>query len=165
MPRRKLYPMPIEGIVDHPEFLTMPVAGRGILITLLLHFWASGCLPLPKGDLDKRYLARAHPPTWRRWSPSVLRVFEAVRPALEAYFRLRESHGTTLREIGRLGGQSSAAKLRSKTVADKARAQSELAAQFRAPQRERLLPERPPPSPQARGQRAGFLPVRRPGLG
>jgi hypothetical protein len=96
MARRKLYPMPIEGIVDHPDFIAMPAAGTGILFRLSLHFWRTQCRPLPIADHELRCIARAHSPTWRRWKSSVLKVFEAIRPELEAYYHLRESHGTTL---------------------------------------------------------------------
>ena len=79
------------------------------------------------------------------------------KPALEAYFQLRESHGTTLREIGRRGGQSSAAKLRRKKLDEKAPVQFDLV--DRVPQRLRSQAERPP-SPEERGPRRGFSPRR-----
>ncbi|MDE2570885.1 MAG: hypothetical protein KGM93_18445 [Sphingomonadales bacterium] len=92
--------MPIEALVDHPEAMTLPTAGFGILLRLVLHFWATECRPLPVADHELRSIARAHAPTWRRWKPVVLRVFEACRPELDAYYDLRETKRTTLSRLG-----------------------------------------------------------------
>jgi hypothetical protein len=159
MARRRLYPMPVEGFLDHPDFVAMPAAARGILFTLSLHFWQTECRPLPKSDIDKRHIGRAHGPTWSHWRVQILRVFEAVRPALEAYYGLRESHGTTIRFAGQRGGQTSAAKLRHKTLAAKAEAEMALSRVNATPQR---LPNRPdrPLLPDERPPRTRVAPSR-----
>jgi hypothetical protein len=69
MPRRKLFPIPIEGAVDHPDFVAMPSAAAGSLFRIILHFWQTQCRSLPIADWELRSIARAHAPTWRRWKP------------------------------------------------------------------------------------------------
>jgi hypothetical protein len=91
--------MPVEGILDHPDFMAMPAAGAGILLRLLLHFWVTECRPLPVADHELRSIARAHAPTWRHWKPQVLRVFEAVRPSLESYYSQRLNKQTALSRL------------------------------------------------------------------
>ena len=116
MARRKLYPMPVEGLIDSPDFLAMPAAGAGIVIRLALHFWATDCRPMPIADHELRNIARAHAPTWRHWKPQALRVFEQIRPALERYRYQRESKATTLTFAGRRGGAALAAKSRAQVL-------------------------------------------------
>ncbi len=98
--RRRLYPMPITGLLDSPEAMTLPAAAFGMLVRLSLHFYASECRPLSKSDDELRAIARAHRPTWVRWKSSIMRVFEAIKPELDSYHRLRESKATTLSRLG-----------------------------------------------------------------
>jgi hypothetical protein len=53
MPRRKLYPIPIEGLIDHPQAMALPAAAYGMLCRLSHHFWATECriVRLPRGLL------------------------------------------------------------------------------------------------------------------
>ena len=103
MARRRIFPMPVEKLLDHPEVLTLPAAGMGILTRLLLHFWQSECRPLPVADHELRSIGRAHAPTWRHWKPVVLRVFEAIKPELQAYLALRQTKATTIQMLGQRG--------------------------------------------------------------
>src|SRR5271166_3709856 len=103
MPRRQLYPMPIEGLYDHPEALALPAAGFGMLMRLCLHFWATDCFPLPKSQDELRSIARVHRPTWRQWKAQILRVFEDIRPELEGYYQWRQSRGSTIRMVAARG--------------------------------------------------------------
>jgi len=89
--RRRIPPMPIEALNDHPEAMTLPAAAFGMLMRLTLHFWSTDCRPLPLADHDLRSISRGHAPTWRRWKASILRVFEAIRPELESAWRAREN--------------------------------------------------------------------------
>jgi hypothetical protein len=50
MARRKLFPIPVESILYHPDFVAMPATGAGILFRLVLHFWQIECRPLPVAD-------------------------------------------------------------------------------------------------------------------
>lgn len=103
MARRKLPPLPIEGLIDSPEALTLPAAGFGMLVRLLLQFWQTECRPLPVADHELRSIARGHAPTWRHWKPRILEVFEAVRPELEAAWRARENRRGNLIRLAHLG--------------------------------------------------------------
>jgi uncharacterized protein YdaU (DUF1376 family) len=94
-----LFPLPVESILYHPDFIAMPAAGAGILFRLVLHFWQTECRPLPAADHELRSIARAHAPTWRHWRAQVLSVFDAVRPALEGYYELRLNKKTTLSRL------------------------------------------------------------------
>ena len=89
--RRRIPPMPIEALNDHPEAMTLPAAAFGMLMRLTLHFWSTDCRPLPIADHELRGICRAHAPTWRHWKASILRIFEAIRPEWEAARRAREN--------------------------------------------------------------------------
>ena len=91
MARRPVPPMPVEGLIDHPEAMTLPAAAFGMLMRLTLHFWSTDCRPLPIADHELRGICRAHAPTWRHWKASILRIFEAIRPEWEAARRAREN--------------------------------------------------------------------------
>lgn len=89
--RRRLYPMPVEALLDHPLALAMPAAAFGGLARLVLHYWQIECRPLPEADHELMHIARAHAPTWRRHKADIMTVFEAVRPALDASHSHQES--------------------------------------------------------------------------
>jgi len=114
--RRQLYPVPARAILDHPEAYTLPAAAYGMLWRIILGFWVSGCRPLPKADFELRSLARAHPPTWRRWRQAILRVFEDIRPELEREFRRRENAARGLKIAAHRGGAANAARLRRRAL-------------------------------------------------
>jgi hypothetical protein len=59
MARRKLYPMPIEGLIDHPDAIALPAAAYGMLARLCGHFWATECRPLPESQDELRSVVRA----------------------------------------------------------------------------------------------------------
>jgi hypothetical protein len=96
MARRKIHPMPIEGLIDHPEAMTLPAAAFGMLTRLTLHFWSTECRTLPIADHELRSISRGHAPTWRHWKASILRIFEAIRPGLESAWRARENRAGNL---------------------------------------------------------------------
>ncbi len=96
MARRLVPPMPVEGLIDHPEAMTLPAAAFGMLTRIALHFWSTECRPLPIADHELRGICRAHAPTWRHWKVSILRVFEAIRPELESASRARENRRANL---------------------------------------------------------------------
>jgi hypothetical protein len=83
--------------------LTLPTAAFSTLSHLCLYFWANECRPLPTTQDELRSNARVHQLTWERHRDRVLKAFEDIRPELERYFRLRESKGTTLRQLSDRG--------------------------------------------------------------
>ncbi len=98
--RRQIYPMPVEGLISNPDFIAMPAAGRGILFSIVLHFWLTECRALPTADHELRNIGRAHAPTWRHWKAQVLKVFRDIRPTLEAYYSARENKAANLSRLG-----------------------------------------------------------------
>ena len=116
MQRRKLYPMPIEGLIDGPLAMALPAAAYGMLCRLSHHFWATECRPLPRSEDELRSIARAHRPTWRRWQADILKVFEEMRPELERYYQWRESRGSTIRMVGERGRAAREAKRRLEAI-------------------------------------------------
>jgi uncharacterized protein YdaU (DUF1376 family) len=118
MARRKIPPMPIEGLYDHPEAMTLSAAAFGMLTRLALHFWSTECRPLPIADHELRGVCRAHSPTWRHWKASILRIFEAIRPELESTWQARENRvGNLIRLSQRSSSMRRANALRSKANA------------------------------------------------
>lgn len=82
--------MPVEGLLDHPEVSTFSALTFGMLVRILTHYWHSECRPLPEGA-DLRAVARAHPPTWKIWKPTILKVFADLKPELDRYYLAREN--------------------------------------------------------------------------
>ena len=93
MLRRRLYPMPIDGLL---RYSTLPTSAFSSLSHLCLYFWANECRPLPTTQDELRGIARVHQLTWQRHRDRVLKAFEDIRPELEAYYDLRETKGTNL---------------------------------------------------------------------
>ena len=89
MTRRKLFPLPVEALIDHPLAMTLPASAFGMLARLTLHVWQSECRPLPVADHELMHVARAHAPGWRRYKADVLAILADIRPSLEAYYRQR----------------------------------------------------------------------------
>lgn len=94
--RRKLFPMPITGLIDHPDFVRLPAAGRGMIISLLLTYWQGECQALSTSRSEMFIAARANPPNWIKHRETILKVFNDVKPELDAYFAYRTSRKSTL---------------------------------------------------------------------
>ena len=120
MARRKLYPMPVQEVFDHPAYVALPAAGRGMLLSALETYWRSECRALPQNDDGLFAVVRAHRSTWRKHKPDILLVFNDVRPALEAYYRLRVTKSTTISFLQKRGGATTAAKAKLKTMQEDA---------------------------------------------
>jgi len=97
MPRRKLYPMPVEGLFSNPSYIVLPAAGRGMLFSLCEHFWRSECQPRPRDDDQLFAIARAPRPTWRHHRANILAVFDAWAPEAARHFETRQSRRDSLR--------------------------------------------------------------------
>lgn len=134
MRRRKIPPLPIEALIDHPEVLRLSSAGFGMLVRIVVHFWLTECRPLPLAEGELRSIARAHGPTWRRWKASILKVFGDVRPGLEAAWQARQNRRNNLIRLAQMGN----AKRRANAQKQRAPSSFELS---------RLLPQRNPPAP------------------
>lgn len=142
--KRRIYPMPVEDLYDHPDFIAMPAAGRGITASILLHFWVTECRPLPIADHELRAIGRAHAPTWRHWKPHVMAVVQALAPimAQAREYRMANKHRLA---IGNQKLRQLAAERRAGRDLDKARSSLEpiMSPTFSTPQRD-PAPLRPP---------------------
>jgi hypothetical protein len=98
--RRSLYPMPVDELFRHPKYVALPVAGRGMLLSALEHFWRSDCAPLPTNDDGLFAIVRAHRSTWRHHKDAIMLIFNDVKPGLEAYHRKREGNQEGFRIAG-----------------------------------------------------------------
>jgi uncharacterized protein YdaU (DUF1376 family) len=151
--RRRLYQLPVEGLLDNPQALTLPAAGFGMLCRLLLHFHATDCAPLPIQDHELRSIARGHAPTWRHWKPTILAIFEAIRPEIETYHHNRATRQDALR-IGR--ARSSAVRTQARIAAqqpDTAASAPTFHSLAILPHREPTPPVQRPPAPDNRPPR------------
>jgi len=110
MAARKLFPMPVDGLFSHPDWIALPVAGRGMLMSLCEHFWRTDCRPLPRDDDQLFAVSRAHRPTWRHHKATILAIFADIRPALETYHHTRRDKKDQLRIASSRGGQTKASR-------------------------------------------------------
>ena len=150
--RRKLWPMPIAGIVDHPAAIAMQSAAYGALVRLCHHFWMTDCRPLPTNDRLLRQLARAHVPTWAHHKREVMQVFSDVRPELERAFSARRNRTDALRIVALRGGAKKTALAAQKRMADSiSPTEARTHHDFSPPKKEPATP-RPAP-PEARPKR------------
>jgi hypothetical protein len=101
--RPALYPLPVDVVFNHPAYVVLPAAGRGMLLSLLENYWRGGCRWFPKSDDALFQWARAHRSTWRIHKAGILEVFNAARPELDAYHRKREGNRRGLVAAGQLG--------------------------------------------------------------
>jgi uncharacterized protein YdaU (DUF1376 family) len=98
--RPRLPPMPIEPLIDNPRFLALPVAGRGILITLCLHFWQTECAAMPI-DKDQLFtIARAHKPTWQTYRIEIMKIFELWSTIAKRDWQARINRRANLLALG-----------------------------------------------------------------
>lgn len=110
--RRRLYPLPVESLADHPSVIAMPCSAAGMLFRLVLHFWMTECKPMPTSDGELKMIARAHTPTWITHRAEVIKVFQELRPEFEDYFCLRKKKTEIFKKASSEGG-----KRRAETVA------------------------------------------------
>ena len=87
---RDLYPLPVHGLFNHPGFVVLGPAGRGMLLSILEHYWRGGCRWYPTTDLQMSQWAQAHMRTWKLHKAAIYEVFHAIRPELDAYHAKRE---------------------------------------------------------------------------
>ena len=154
MKRRDAFPMPVASLFNHPEFIALPSSGRGMLITLLLHYWLSDCSPMPTSNARLFGIAHAHPPVWKEYQPVIMRIFYELKPELDAYFEYRKAKKSLIREIG----AGAAARARAKRLKENAPATLDPAEAI--PLLDRTKVERPLTMDE-RGNRARLAPGKR----
>jgi hypothetical protein len=145
-----VYPMPVKGLLRHPEFIALPSAGRGMLFSLLLHFWSTELRPLPTADDRLCGIAQGHRPTWRTHKDAILRIFKDIRPDLEVYYKQRMTKTYGLR-MAAISGHST----QRLNAAARKRAPSALAlGVLPTPKLDAVQTERPPSPDQRPARRA-----------
>ena len=87
-----LYPLPVQTVFNHPGYVALPAAGRGMLLSLLENYWRGGCRWFPTDGLQQSQLARAHLRSWSLHKTAILEIFAAARPELDAYHAKREGN-------------------------------------------------------------------------
>lgn len=149
--KRRMFPLPVQGIIDNPRFIALPAAGRGMLMTLVLYYWQTECVPLPTKGSEIFCIIRAHTSTWATHKDVVMSIFNEVKPELDKYFQERKTRYAVLADIGDRGrGIQRLKALAGKQVTHGAREET-------APAREANPTERPA-RPEERGARARVAP-------
>ena len=101
--RRRLDPMPVEAIIDHPLAMTMSTNVFGATMRILLHYWNSECRPLPEDDRELMLISRSGRRVWIESKAQVMTVVRDVLPAFDRYFDWRDKmrkHWADNREKG-----------------------------------------------------------------
>jgi hypothetical protein len=111
-PRRRLYELPVDALFNHPGYVALPAAGRGMLLSVLEYHWRSGCRPLPPSQDELFSVARAHRSTWSVHKSAILQIFADIQAELEAYHRRRAGAAKGLKIAARNGGAANAARIR-----------------------------------------------------
>lgn len=101
--RPKIFPMPVEQLIDNPDFIALPAAGRGMLFTLMLYFWQTGCRPIPTSEAQLQHICRAHNATWYGHKDEILKIFLDVEPNLRHYYEVREGKHLSLQAASLAG--------------------------------------------------------------
>ena len=144
---RTLWPMPVKGLMDHPDFERLPAAGRGMVISIVLYYWKCQCQPLPTKPSELFIVARAFPPTWKQHKATILRIFKDIQPELDAYHHFRSERKSLIQMVG----AKATARARAERLSKNAPARPEIF--DAAPARERERYERVA-TPEERGPRA-----------
>jgi len=110
-----MFPMPVQALMDHPEFHQMSAAACGMTVRLVFHYWRTECAELPsKGELY--CVCRPHRRTWASHYPQMMRIFNEIRPGLDRYFAERSARKSIIQSVQ----ANQAAKRRGKSLAEKA---------------------------------------------
>lgn len=151
--KRKIHDMPVEEVYLHPQFVALPPAGRGMLFTLLLHFWFSDCAPIPTSPGDLYGVCRPNARVWGTHKDMMLSIFNDVAPGLIANMAYKKMRRQVAHELGNRGRGI----YRLRTLAKKQAAHG--AREDLVPQREANPTERVA-RPEERGARAKVTPTK-----
>lgn len=97
--RKRLFPMPVEAIIDHPRLIMTPTPLFGAVMRLLLHYWASECEPLPEERLELQSIGRMPERMMRDHGDFIRQVVADLLPALDKYYAVRVSRATVIKEL------------------------------------------------------------------
>ena len=98
--------MPVDCIIDHPGFIGMSAAGRGMLMTIVLHHWQTGFKRFFISGSELFAIARAHPQQWGIHKHDILNILNDIRPELEgsyahdtAVYQAQKAHALAIRSL------------------------------------------------------------------
>lgn len=103
MARRKIPPMPIENIAENARLMALPVAGYGMALKLLIHFWLTECRPLPSHDSQLYVLCHAHKATWAQHKAEIKAILNELTPCLKKAWDIRAAGLTHLKRLSDRG--------------------------------------------------------------
>lgn len=109
MARRKIPPMPIEELIDHPRVILLPVAAFGMLTKVLMRFWAGECKRRHGSPAELFAWSEAHRATFSSHKQELQAILADLYPLYEHKWavRLQKNEGVRL-----LLARASAAKAR-----------------------------------------------------
>ena len=104
--RRHIPPLPIELIFDHPQLNALPIAGFGMVLKIILHFWHGECANPNMSDERLFSISQAHKPTWHVHKPVIKTILADVFPVLERAWYTRTNRKIRLAERGLEGASA-----------------------------------------------------------
>lgn len=106
MARRRIIKMPVDCIIDHPGFIVMGPAARGMLMTIVLFHWQTGFKRFMITGHELFAIARAHPQAWSKYRADILNILNDIRPELErsyaydsAVYESQRAHALAIRSL------------------------------------------------------------------
>jgi hypothetical protein len=95
--KRKTWPMPVHTLFLHPIWRASNCATRGIIVSLLDHYWLTNRRPLPTEIGQLCLIGRCDRRTLRKHKADIERIIADCLPELDGYWRLREGGETGIR--------------------------------------------------------------------
>ena len=104
--RRHIPPLPVELIFDHPQLNALPIAGFGMVLKIILHFWHGECANPNMSDERLFSISQAHKPTWHVHRPVIKTILADVLPVLARAWHTRMNRRIRLAERGLEGASA-----------------------------------------------------------
>ena len=148
-PRQRLWPMPVEAIIDHPGLKNAPSVVYGAVMRLLHHFWACDCKPLPEATRELESIGRMTEHLWRNHGALIMEVVTDALPSLIQYYDARVTRKTNLKNLSMRaeGKRALQAQQRAETEVRRRMGHNQVQ-QVRESKRVRVAaPSLPPPTP------------------
>jgi len=101
--RRRLWPMPVEAIIDHPGLMLEKSFVFGIVMRLLLHYWNTDCAPLTTETKDLESIARAGEHAFEQHAARFMPIVYDILPTLDHYYAVRVNRLNHVRNLSQLG--------------------------------------------------------------
>jgi len=93
----------MEWLIDNPDVLALPAAGLGILMRIVIHYWAIDCRDMPTDFTHLFTISRAHRPTFSSYWPEISRILETLLPEIKTWREVRDKRIAQMKELGAKG--------------------------------------------------------------